>query len=530
MRAHPWRGLRQTPPRPPRRRGAAALAWLLAACAAPPPAALRLDPDAPGPDDPVTCLRRGLPAVDATWTRDGHPAPPGPTLAGPHAPGAVVRCAVGDVARSAVVRVPAAPRPNLVLVLLDDVGAWDTSVMGLNDAAPAMPTLARLADQGVRFSRVWAAPVCSPTRAGVLTGQYPLHHHVTTGVGDRDSGLSLDAATLGHVLHRGGYTTGVFGKWHITRPFVGPDAPAALGFDRWSITWSNFGKGESSYDRYARVDNGRAIDAVDYAPLTFVERAEAFVAGAPEPWFLYFPLPLVHAPYHMPPAELLTVPAVDPGTALGRLPLMLNAADTAVARVLAAIPAEARARTTVIVMGDNGPADEAALPPLDRARVKMTVYEGGVRVPLIIAGAGVQGLGRNSDAVIDHVDLFPTLAALAGVPLSAAEADGLDGVSFAPLLASPSALADRRVGYTELMPERPYAWWKDGAWLSDSGWLRAAHDGEYKLIRNGMRDDELYRLTVDPLELDDLRAAPLKPRAQAAYDRLRAVLDDELTR
>jgi hypothetical protein len=80
------------------------------------------------------------------------------------------------------------------------------------------------------------------------------------------------------------------------------------------------------------------------------------------------------------------------------------------------------------------------------------------------------------------------------------------------------------------MPQRAFAWWKDGAWLSDAGWLRAAHDGEYKLVRNGLRPDELYRLTADPLELDDLLTAPLGPRARAAHDRLRAVLDDELTR
>jgi len=411
-------------------------------------------------------------------------------------------------------------RPNIVLIVADDLGASDLACYG--STFHRTPRLDALARDGVRFTQAYAAcPVCSPTRAAVMTGRAPARTGITDwlpGRGDRPDQkllrpalwqqLASDEITIAELLKSAGYATGHIGKWHLGGEGFGP---LQQGFDV-NIAGDDTGSPLSYFAPYERkTPQGglRKMTGLDDAPAGeyLTDRlgveAERFIAAhADRPFFLYLPHYGVHTPMRA-PEEM--VAAYDP---TGRKPgtqqnpiyaAMLESVDAAVGRVVDALAKHGLTENTLVIFtsdngglsveeGPNTPATSNA--PLREG--KGYLYEGGLRVPLIVAGAGVDKPGRTDDTPVWSCDFFPTIAELTGLPQTSAA----DGVSLLPLLASAAVV------------ERDALHWHYPHYANQGGKPGGAiRAGPWKLIEfyeNGRR--ELFDLSKDPRESKNVAA------------------------
>lgn len=328
----------------------------------------------------------------------------------------------------------AAPRPpNLLFILADDLG-WNQ--VGYHGSRYyETPNIDRLARSGTAFSNAYAAaPICSPTRAALMTGKYPARLHLTDYIPGRrwedkplvtpamQQGLPLAERTLPERLKERGYTTGLFGKWHLAadydyRPHR-PMDPESQGFDVVFHTR----KPEDEDVKGGRPDAHNADEITDRA-LAFVREQ----ARQSHPFFCYVAHNVVHTPLGEEPAALARFQA-KPGAGWPEnhpvMAAMIARMDRGVGRLLDALAELGRAEDTVVVfMSDNG--NIAALQDQAPFRGgKATLWEGGIRVPLAIRWPGVTRPGAVSAEPVIATDLFHTLCAAAGVTLEPELVDG----------------------------------------------------------------------------------------------------------
>lgn len=419
-----------------------------------------------------------------------------------------------------------AERPTNVLVLvLDDVGTDQLSCYAEHPEAPATPQLDRLADWGVRFTNAYSAPVCSPARAALLTGRSGRR----TGVGDIVSPTGrfavADAERFLPERLPPEWSTLAAGKWHLAGTAAPDWASHALrqGFSAQRGTPGNLGDrygdsdGRLGYTRWEQLDDGELTVSEGYATTRTVDDTLAWVEGASEPWLAVVSFHAAHGPYEPPPDSLLDGAGVDADAPVPeRYAAIVRAMDAEIGRLVDALPAEVLQRTMIVALGDNGTPGEAVLPPWDGTAAKGTLLEGGVGVPLIIAGAGVSQPGRTSDALAHVLDILPTVLEGVGEELP----DDLDGVSLVPVLADPAA-APRDVVISEMFGPNgrpPYA--AEGF---------AVRDARYKLYELRLPgepvDTRLFDLRGRTDDGPDLLDGPLDAEAEAALERLRAELE-----
>jgi arylsulfatase A-like enzyme len=407
----------------------------------------------------------------------------------------------------------AAGASNILLIIADDYGIDSSSLYNTSAAAsqPPTPNLASLAAGGVRFTSAYAYPLCSPTRASILTGRYGFR----TGVGNvvstaSGNSLAAEEQTLPEAFTAAasGYALAHFGKWHLT---VGPGnltAPNTIG--GWPHFAGSLPGALASYTNWTKVVNGtQTTGYTTYATTDVVNDATAWItARGTQPWLAWVAFNAPHTPFHKPPNDLHSYDAL-PGTTAhinanprAYFEAMTEAMDTEIGRLLSAVDL---ARTTVIFIGDNGTQANVLQPPFPAGRGKDTLFEGGMRVPMIVAGAGVASPGRTSGALVHVVDLFATIVELAGLPpVSTAR----DSHSFAPVLRNEAHA-----------PIRLYSESFDQATPTAGG--RVIRDERFKLIKTNAGTSELYDLTNDPYEQADLLAGALSAEAQQHFDRLR---------
>jgi arylsulfatase A-like enzyme len=251
----------------------------------------------------------------------------------------------------------------------------------------------------------------------------------------------------------------------------------------------------------------------------------------PEPWHLVVALHAAHEPWHVPPTHLHSdATLTDTDSVWRQERAMVEAMDTEVGRMLAAIAPDVRDRTLVVFAGDNGTPSRVIAPPFDPERSKGDVYDNGVRVPLIVSGAGVVQPGRTSEALVQLTDLFATAAAVAGVDLAAFPGVldpgtrlALDSVSLMPYLTDPSAPGQRDTITSEIFAEEgppPYLF-KDRI---------AIRDAQFKLIRDRIHGVDAF-FAYAPGQIDegpDLLPCGLTVDQQAAYDALSSALEAQL--
>ncbi|MDG1051122.1 MAG: sulfatase-like hydrolase/transferase [Planctomycetota bacterium] len=424
---------------------------------------------------------------------------------------------------------PGAPRPNVLVLVLDDIGM--DAVSCYPDAAPdaRTPTLDSLAARGVRFDRVWSNPACSPTRATVLTGRYGFR----TGVGSVKAlghgGLRPEETTLAESLHAAvpGLRTAFLGKWHL-----GPNeeqGPVAQGFERFRGTSGNL-RVKARPRPYFEFDErqGRSTETsprTAYATSAVVDDAlGAIQEFGDDPWFVLASFHAAHTPFHVPPEGLHTRALSGPPESSSRAHFMamVDALDAEIGRLLAGIPAPTRARTQVIVLSDNGTASKAQFKDRPVRLGKGSLFEDGIRVPMIVAGSAVESPGRASSALVNTTDLFATVHELMGV---APAEEAVDSLSFAGALRGAAEL-DRQWAFAERFQSAT----NPRRWAAVDRYT--VRDGRYKLTVDVLGDSiRLHDLTEDPMErVNLLKAAEISPEVAGARKALQAIVEGTLNR
>ena len=329
----------------------------------------------------------------------------------------------GMVAQTIGSPLTATASPNIILILADDLGFGDVGAYGAT--LIETPHLDRLAGEGVRFTNFYAsANVCSPSRAGIMTGRYAIRDGLAnkTITATDQRGLPDRATTVAALLKHKGYQTGLVGKWHLGHHAPG-QRPNAHGFDFfYGLLQPNDAAGLIIYR-----NTGPAGEPVDQSALTrrFTEEAVAFIErNSDTPFFLY----MSHSAPHIP---LVPSPAFANTSRAGAYGDVVQELDWSVGRLLDAVRSNGLADNTVIVFtSDNGPFPEGSSGGLRGA--KGTGWDGGYRVPLIARWLGHIVPGSTMTAMAMNIDFLPTFAAIAGLPL--APSLQLDGRNILPLL------------------------------------------------------------------------------------------------
>jgi len=333
---------------------------------------------------------------------------------------------------------------NFVLVLADDLGWTDLGCYG--SSFYRTPNIDRLAAEGMRFTDAYAAaPVCSPTRAAILTGQYPARLRVTDWIpGLEPPGMMLrqpewvrhlpyEETTIPELLRPAGYASASIGKWHLGSE---GSYPEQHGFDR-NIAGTGLAQPKTYFAPYG-IPTLEEGPSGEYLTDRLAEEAARWLSGiGSRPFFLY----MSHFAVHMPiqgKAELIKQyrTRIRPGVSHSHpvYAAMIESLDQAVGKLVARLEQMRVAdRTVVIFTSDNGgvikPQHITSNEPLRGE--KGTLYEGGIRVPLIVKWPGVTSPGSVSHVPVASIDLLPTIAEIAGLPLPSR---GVDGKSLAPLL------------------------------------------------------------------------------------------------
>lgn len=395
--------------------------------------------------------------------------------------------------------------PNIVVVLADDFGWGDVSAYGGTIAAT--PHLDRMAREGVRFTQFYtASPICSPSRCGIVTGQFPARWKITSYLQTRAGNAACEMAdfldpkapALPRVLKDAGYATLHVGKWHLGggRDVKEPPKFAAYGYDRGLGTWESPEPHPdltatnwiwSDQDKVKRWDRTRWM----------VDQTVAFLKANPaKPCFVNLWLDDTHTPWVPSAADTDKKPA-------NTRPLYKKVAedmDRQLGRLMDAVrDLKSDRPTLVLFLGDNGP-----LPTFNQLRTaglrgqKLSLYEGGVRVPGIAWGPGLVKAGvTNTDTVVAAVDLLPSLGKLAGATLPAGYTPDGEDLSQA-LLGVATPKRSKPLFWEYGRNAKSFAYPQDAKHRSPN---LAVRDGDWKLLVNADGSGaELYDLRTDPNE------------------------------
>lgn len=486
----------------------------------------------------------------------------------------------------------AATPPNFIFMIGDDMGQETLSCYNVADVAAHTPNLDKLCAEGMRFDNFWSQPVCSPTRATLLTGQYGFENGIgaplgpTPGIewnipgGDVDDDPSQRAAREGNV-QRGGraggggaggraggggnnqagpgiaasytltdgapapatpesnstagldaaaytflqalksdpskdYQTAAVGKWHLAGSGnAGLAHPNAVGFDHY--TGPMRGGGVATYTGWSKSTNGDDPFGINgYVTTDTVNDGIAWIdtVEGQKPFFLWVAFNAPHTPFHMPPAELLSSDlkdlSLEDSTPLQQYNAMLEAMDTEIGRLLESLDPETRANTYIAFMGDNGtPAQSGQAVPYGRQKSKGSLYQGGINVPFMVDGPGIDA--SVSPALANSVDIFNTVLDISGIT-APDEANPMHSVSLKPVLEDPDAQV-RDYVFADI-------YGLSGPTQKNQ---RTVSNGRYKYIENVLENTvELYDLESDPFESENLLSGDLSEEVQANLDSLRA--------
>jgi arylsulfatase A len=452
----------------------------------------------------------------------------------------------------AALAIPAAAapaRPNVILIVIDDMGWADSTVYG--SSFYETPAIDRLAKEGARFTNFYAAgSVCSPTRASVMTGQYPARIGITDWIGGDDTGvvqpppnldhLPLEQQTIGEAFAAAGYATGYIGKWHLG---VGPFMPSGQGF-AFTKAVNNAGQPAAYFFPY-KDPKWEAVDVPDlpdghegeYLTDRLTSEAVAFIGRRRiQPFFLVLAHYAVHTPiqaqaelkarYEGKAAALYGTTQASMRSERGATTktrqdnpayaAMIESVDRSVAALLDTLERSGLAKNTVVMfVSDNGglstlagPRAGAPTANLPLRAGKGWLYEGGIRVPAIIRGPGVKAGAVIAEPAVT-TDVYPTLLSLAG--LEPRPAQHLDGVNLGPLVRGEGSIARDAIFF-----HFPHY---HGSGSRPSSAVRA---GDWKLVE-WLEDGrvELFNLARDPGESRDVSGeepavtARLKARLEA---------------
>ncbi|MEM9081440.1 MAG: sulfatase-like hydrolase/transferase [Verrucomicrobiota bacterium] len=386
-----------------------------------------------------------------------------------------------------------AESPNVLYVLVDDMGFADVGVNGCTDIPT--PHLDALAKSGINFTAGYVThPYCSPSRAAIMSGRYQARFghdcNPQQSFEDHTQGIPASVKLLPARLEEQDYTTALIGKWHLGH--ADPFKPRNRGFDHF---WGFLAGGYSYWGHPSKKNPGDPIyendrivapDEITYMTSDLGHQAIKFIKNNPDkPWFCYLSYSAPHAPDQA-PKEVIARFAHIEDYKRKMYAALVSSLDDSVGEVIAALDELGiRENTLVFFLSDNGGRHPSADNGIYRGH-KGRTYEGGVRVPFMASWPSQIPAGQTSTEAVSSLDLYATILELAG-----ASDPGADGINLLSHLKDP----------TTPLPTRPLFYRISG------GWGYAISDSKYKLVKPGWKDEfELYDIQADPSEENNLIA------------------------
>jgi arylsulfatase A-like enzyme len=414
---------------------------------------------------------------------------------------------------------------NILLLILDDWGTDASPMDNPTGDVASLPTIESLAANGIRFTQAYAQPLCSPTRASLLTGRQPFQHRV--GNPSTDSVLPSDEETLPEILAAKGapHAMASFGKWHLGS---GSTGPADTG--GWQKFAGILSGGVGAYDLWTKVEDGVSIsNYTTYTTTDQVNEAVEWIGSqGANPWFVWMGFKAPHSPFHDPgsidpdlvPPGGYSVPDTDTSNSANYI-RMLETLDYEIERLLASVDLD---NTHVILIGDNGTPGQTVQAPYSRGHAKGSLYQGGIHVPMVVSGPAVSvPLGSTSDVFVHATDLFATILELTGLDPVKTPAKEVLSQSIVPVLHGTDTASRRMIA--ELFSQDD---------LSAGRAIISGEHPDYKLIIFGDPNSsvdvpvfEFYNISDDENEQSPLDVNALSASAQAAYEACLAI-DAEL--
>ncbi len=371
-------------------------------------------------------------------------------------------------------------KPNILLIIADDLGNDAIEGFGIESVNfPTTPNLDVLKSTGISYMNTWATPQCTPTRASIMSGKYGIN----TGVMRPPGNLDLEHESIFNFINNetnNAYSTAVIGKWHISQP-VNIDHPFEHGADHYEGIINGT---IDDYYNWEKVENGQFIQVEEYVTTHLTNAAIDWVSNQDSPWFLWLAHIAPHSPFQVPPDSLYTIQ--NPTSNKQIYNASIEALDHETGRLLASMDEETRNNTLVIFIGDNG-TPNAVLSEYPAQHGKASMYEGGIRVPMIISGSGVTRSGQQEFGLTQVNDLYATLF---DVGSNNSLPGGIyNSYSIQESFQEPNAIL-RDYVYSDYIDDGIQYW--------------AVRKGDYKLIQNENGDQELYSLAVNANEEENL--------------------------
>ncbi len=375
---------------------------------------------------------------------------------------------------------PTQSQPNILLIIADDMGLDACPGYELGAIKPSMPNLENMISTGIRFNNVWSYPTCSPTRSSILTGKYGFR----TGVTKTDDELSISEISIQKYLDNNlgsAYNHAVIGKWHLSKDL---NHPTNIGINYYAGSLSG---GLSSYWNWKLTYNNLTNTSTEYNTTKYTNMAIDWIENQSQPWFLWLAYNAPHNPIHLPPDNLYSqgvLPTDEASIDANPMPYfmaMIESIDSEIGRLLSAMNTEEKENTVIIFIGDNG-TPSAVAQDYNSRRVKGTVYQGGINIPMIISGKNVTRFNQSEDALINTTDLFATIASIAGVPIFKIN----DSQNFKELLSDKNA------------EKRDFIYAEIGNESGNSDYT--LRNDTHKYIRFSDGSEKLFNLSIDPLE------------------------------
>ena len=365
-------------------------------------------------------------------------------------------------------------QPNILVIIADDLGIDPIQGYLEGGTKANTPNLNRLAERGITFTNAWAPPQCAPTRAAMVSGKVG----AKTGVIEVPGELTTTHTSIFRELDNrtnGAYANAVLGKWQLgARNNL--NHPADHGVDHYNGILLG---AVDDYSNWQKTTDGVNSRETQYLTSYLTDRAISWVNQQTQPWFLWMAHIAPHSPYHVPPSNLFTSSVNN--NQQTQFIAMIESMDTEIGRLLENIPSEVLDNTVVLFIGDNG-TPNGVLQTYPNRRGKSSLYQGGVHVPMIVAGAGVSRQNERENKMVNAVDFYATVLEIAGADLPGGIYNSL---SFNELLSNAEA------------PSRPYNYAEiEGDWT--------IRNAQYKFIQLANGTQEFYDLLADPLEVNNL--------------------------
>ncbi len=408
---------------------------------------------------------------------------------------------------------------NVVIIIADDLGSEYCGFYGSHADTVKMPHIRSLLSRGVLFKNAWSNPLCSPTRAGILTGRYSFRTGVGNAVGGINSAvLDTSEYTIPRLLNSfapNQISKANIGKWHLhlPNPVSNYQFPVLMGYDYYE---GNFSGTLTSYYSWSKIKNASASTCSTYATTEVANNAISWMQKQNKPFFLWLAFNAPHTPHHLPPLDLHSYDHLSGTTSdiaanpKNYFKASMESLDHEIGRVFDSIIALGKWDSTdFIFIGDNGSDGTVSLSSGGGA--KGSVYQEGIHVPFIISGPTVMNPGRTSEALVNTQDLFATILELFG------DKDWRNRIPSVISIDSKSLLPIIKNTSTEIRDWTFSEVFKVPTVASDG---KAIRNKEYKLIQFDDGRQKFYKVSTDSMENADLLLGTLNAESQENYNYL----------